>query len=209
MIALEQSLEFQIHSKNTIRLGIISDTHVPDRAGALHPAVLPHFQQHQVDYIVHAGDVCSMSVIRALETVAPVVHVSGNRDFLMRKKKNLVLYFMVNGVMVGVTHGHGDLLSYLWDKLPYLLEGYQFQRYRKKLDKIVHDAQVIIFGHTHTSENRWQNGKLYFNSGSAFDRGKDRRGPSIGLIDIDAEGRVEASIIPLKYLRWVKGKWES
>lgn len=199
---------YQIDSKKTIRLGVISDTHVPDRVGELHPDVLRIFRKNKVDRIVHAGDASSLQVIKSLETIAPVFHVSGNRDFLMRKEKNLVLFLTINKIKIGITHGHGGFLPYFLDKLPYLLEGYKFQRYQKKLDRIANNVKVVIFGHTHTSENRWVNGKLYFNSGSAYDRGKDRSGPSLGLITIDPMGEVESSIIPLEYMSWSNGKWK-
>ncbi|MAT41729.1 MAG: hypothetical protein CL609_05265 [Anaerolineaceae bacterium] len=199
---------FQNDSKKTIRLGVISDTHVPDRVGELHPDVLRIFVENHVDQIVHAGDASSMQVIRSLESVAPVIHVSGNRDFLMRKENQLVLYLTINGVKFGVTHGHGGFLPYFLDKFPYMLEGYKFERYQKKLDKIVGDVNVVIFGHTHTSENRWVNGRLFFNSGSAYDRGKDRRGPSVGLITVDPQGQVKSSIISLEFMKWGNGKWE-
>ncbi len=86
---------FQIESKKTIRLGVISDTHVPDRVGDLHPDVLRSFVENNVDQIVHAGDASSLQVIKSLKSVAPVIHVSGNRDFLMCKEKNLVLYLTI------------------------------------------------------------------------------------------------------------------
>jgi predicted phosphodiesterase len=137
-----------------------------------------------------------------------VIHVTGNRDFLMRKANQLVLYLTINGVKFGITHGHGGFLPYFLDKLPYMIEGYKFERYQKKLDKMVRDVNVVIFGHTHTSENRWVNGRLYFNSGSAYDRGKDRQGPSVGLITVNPQGKVESSIIALEFMHWSNGKWK-
>jgi putative phosphoesterase len=54
-------------------VGVLSDTH-----GQLYPQVAKLLEG--VDYIVHAGDVGSPEVLRALRLVAPVVAVRGNVD---------------------------------------------------------------------------------------------------------------------------------
>lgn len=54
-------------------LGIVSDTH-----GYLHPALLDVL--NGVDRILHAGDIGDLSIVDALEAVAPVTAVFGNVD---------------------------------------------------------------------------------------------------------------------------------
>ncbi|WP_022836360.1 metallophosphoesterase family protein [Salisaeta longa] len=54
-------------------LGIVSDTH-----GYLHPALLDDLAG--VDHIFHAGDIGDLSILDALETIAPVTAVFGNVD---------------------------------------------------------------------------------------------------------------------------------
>jgi uncharacterized protein len=56
-----------------IVVGVISDTH-----GYLYPRVAQLLEG--VDRIVHAGDVGSAEVLRALRSIAPVVAVRGNCD---------------------------------------------------------------------------------------------------------------------------------
>jgi len=63
-----------------MRVGIISDTHVYDRAGGLPAKVLEVFRSSGVELILHAGDLTSMDVVDALEEVAEVVAVQGNMD---------------------------------------------------------------------------------------------------------------------------------
>ena len=46
-------------------IGLISDTHIPDRARELPKNVISAFQN--VDLILHAGDLTSMEVIDELE----------------------------------------------------------------------------------------------------------------------------------------------
>jgi hypothetical protein len=61
-----------------VRIGVLADTHIPDRAKELHPDIIPIFQQHEVDRIIHAGDICVPSVLEQLTKVAPVDAVRGN-----------------------------------------------------------------------------------------------------------------------------------
>lgn len=201
-----------IHSKNgpnpnTMRVGIISDTHVPDRVGSLHPDVLPTFDQMKVDHIIHTGDLSTMRVISALQSIAPVSYVKGNRDWFNNRDHELVKFVTFNRVTIAISHGHGGFFPYIWDKIPYYLIGYRFERFVKRLNRLSRDARVIIFGHSHQVENRWVEDKLYFNSGSAYDPGNDGTGPTLGLIEIENNSNIKGRILPLRKGVWKKGKW--
>ena len=52
-------------------IGLISDTHIPDRARQIPQKVLTSFKD--VDLIIHAGDLTTQSVIDELEEYAPVM----------------------------------------------------------------------------------------------------------------------------------------
>ena len=54
-------------------LGVIADTHVPDRRPDLDPQILPIFLQAKVQTILHAGDVSSQKVLDQLSQIAPVL----------------------------------------------------------------------------------------------------------------------------------------
>ncbi len=56
-----------------MRIGVVADTH-----GLLRPEALRRLRG--VDRIVHAGDIGSPDVLRALAAVAPVTAVRGNND---------------------------------------------------------------------------------------------------------------------------------
>jgi uncharacterized protein len=60
------------------RLGLIADTHMPDRLPALPETVFQIFAG--VDLILHAGDVGELRVLDALSACAPVVAVHGNDE---------------------------------------------------------------------------------------------------------------------------------
>jgi putative phosphoesterase len=60
------------------RLGLISDTHMPERCPALPPAVFTALAG--VDLVLHSGDVGELWVLDELSRIAPVVAVHGNDD---------------------------------------------------------------------------------------------------------------------------------
>ena len=62
-----------------MRIGLISDTHIPVAAKELWPQVYEAFRG--VDLIMHGGDLMVTDVIDWLEEVAPVMAVSGNGDY--------------------------------------------------------------------------------------------------------------------------------
>jgi putative phosphoesterase len=60
------------------RIGLISDTHMPQRRRVLPPAVFDLF--NGADLILHAGDVGELWVLDQLSEIAPVIAVHGNDD---------------------------------------------------------------------------------------------------------------------------------
>ena len=196
-----------VFDKEVVIVGVVSDTHVPDRVGTLHPDIVPTFQQHNVDLIIHAGDISTYDVIMVLEKIAPVLAVRGNRDFWLLRKLSSQETIIINGVRIFITHGQGSFLSYVLDKIPNFIFGYRFDRFFRKLSTKSNQFDLVIYGHSHRAENKWIDGKLYFNPGSASDSGVDKVGPSIGLIKIWNAGKIEASIIRMENLKIKRGKW--
>jgi uncharacterized protein len=120
------------------RVGVLSDTH-----GLLRPEVLKQLQGS--DFIIHAGDIGSETIIPELEKIATVYAVRGNVDNAAWAYK----FPLTNAIQIGETfiyiyHGHLDL-----DIAP---------------DK---NFQVIISGHTHVPLLEKRNDVLYLNPGSA------------------------------------------
>ena len=154
-------------------LGVLSDTH----SLLLPPKLLEGLKQ--TDLIVHAGDVCDASVLAVLKKIRPVKAVQGNMDEpALKKKLPLKELFEVEGVKVGVYHGHGparDALSNVKEQF--------------KHDQV----DVVIFGHSHQPLNEKVGTVLYFNPGSPNDA---VRAPyfSYGKIEIKG-GKINAQII--------------
>ena len=100
-------------------LGVIADTHIPDRTRHLNPAILPIFQDAGVDAILHAGDISSPDVLQILQEVAPVYAVKGNRDWLLLRHLPHSQVRAFDGVNLVLEHGHGVWQNYVVDKFHY------------------------------------------------------------------------------------------
>jgi predicted phosphodiesterase len=73
----------ELHADRSIVIGVVADTHVPDRVNALHPDLLQELATREVDYIFHAGDCSTSCVLDELRAIAPVFAVAGNRDWFL------------------------------------------------------------------------------------------------------------------------------
>lgn len=141
-------------------VGLVSDTH-----GQVRAAMIAAMRGAQL--IVHAGDVGGAEVLRALQTVAPVVAVSGNvdgRDDPMLPRER--------SVPVGVLTlhvSHGDELGS--PKPEALLARYA--------------ADIVVYGHTHRPlEFRGPDGRLVVNPGAAGPR-RFNLLPSVARLTVD------------------------
>jgi putative phosphoesterase len=178
-------------------IGVIADTHIPDRASHLHPKVLTTLQEASVAAILHAGDICSSKVLDQLEVIAPVYAVQGNRDVWRLSHLPLNLSLEFEGVKIGMTHGHGGLANYLSQKLSYFIAGYQVAKFQDGLRRAFPQAQVVVFGHTHRSENTWSHGVLFFNPGPASQFRWGKEPSSLGLLHLQDGEVLKSEIIPL------------
>ncbi len=191
-----------------LTIGVVADTHVPDRINALHPALLASLKAAGVERILHAGDACTNRVPAELAQVAPVSLVRGNRDWTMTPLPPDSLSLDLFGNRLVLAHGHGSFFTYWYDKFQYIRHGYVFERYQRRLLRGWPQANVFVFGHTHHAEIRWIDGRLYFNPGSAsFGLASIQAPMSFGLLRAYPDGRIEAEICPLDGWRPVQGRW--
>jgi len=131
-----------------VRIGVVADTHAPRYSL---PSIL-HRAFARVDLIVHAGDLCTESVLDELGATAPVSAVAGNmdaRDLAMRLPEHLKLTFGDRAVVL--IHGHQA--------------GTALQAARREARRLS-PGDCVIFGHSHQAYNRSENGVLLFNPGS-------------------------------------------
>lgn len=94
-------------------IGLISDTHIPERANKLPNIIFDIFKD--VDMILHAGDMVSIGVKEELEEIAPVQCVQGNMDRVYGLKFPKSLVLDMGNYKLGVIHGEvypkGDTLQ--------------------------------------------------------------------------------------------------
>lgn len=191
-----------------ITAGVIADTHIPDRVNHLHPDVIQHFKNRKVDVIFHAGDICSMRILQELETIAPVIAVAGNRDFLIRPKLPKTRTMQIGGVCIALMHGHGSFQKYIFEKIRFFLRGYRFESFIPVVTHVPITTQLVIFGHSHVAVNLIRDGLHFFNPGSASTSLKSDS-CSIGFLRIFSDGCYEVEHVLLQGWRIKNRKWIS
>ena len=164
-------------------LGIIADTHIPQRIMALPPRVFEVFRG--VDYILHAGDINSRHVLDQLADIAPVEAVAGNAD-LFRHGLPLTRVIEVEGRHIGLVHGHGGWRRYLLSKVRDQF-GYNEEHYLKIVCQSFGPVDAIVFGHTHHFYHAERSGVLLLNPGPIAPDFYNTRGPQVGLLHVSAQ----------------------
>lgn len=162
-----------------MRIGVISDTHIPDRAKDIPEQILEDFKN--VDMVIHAGDFVDLSVLDKLKTVCRDVRaVWGNMDQNeIRKKLPEKEIIKIANYKIGIIHGYGHP-----NNLIELTAGVF------KDDGV----NLIIFGHSHSPVNEKKGDILYFNPGSPTDKIFSPYN-SYGIIEIS--DKIEARIIKI------------
>ncbi|MFP4396078.1 MAG: metallophosphoesterase family protein [Anaerolineales bacterium] len=162
-----------------MRIGLLSDTHVPYRAPEISPAVLAALRG--VDLILHAGDVDEPWALDPLRELAPVHAVRGNLHLLDGSGGGRSLPESITvdagGHRIAVTHGHqlGPLITGLW-KARSAWRGLRgrgnFPAYTEAIVQSLlrrfPQADVIVFGHTHIFYTTRRDGVLVVNPGAAM-----------------------------------------
>ena len=134
-------------------IGVISDTHIPDRMDAIPEEALDIFRENEVELILHAGDLTEMYVLDELKKIAPVVAVHGN--MCSPEVKELLPEYTtveINGIVIGITHGSGSPVGYK-DRMLY---------YAKEKG-----VKVLVSGHTHDPYIWKKEGIILINPGAA------------------------------------------
>ena len=147
-----------------MRIGVVSDTHVTSFA-QLPDTILTVLAE--VDLIIHAGDFVTKDVLDGLRQLGEVKAVRGNMDSEELKrtlpKKELLV---IEGRRIGIIHGWGS---------PYGIDD--------RVGGMFEDVDIIVYGHSHYSQNEVKKGILFFNPGQARN--------SFGILTVGKEVRGE------------------
>lgn len=182
-----------------MRIGLISDTHIPVAAKELWPQVYEAFRG--VDLIMHGGDLLTTEVLDWLEEVAPVMAVQGNGDYRGWERSiapDDARLSEAKVLSVELPHGRQLRIGLIHDlQLPdapplRTIEG-QMRHYFGGA------VNVIVRGSTHRAEVMTVKGVLIVNPGSpTFPDHQSTRLGTVGFLDIDeASGRVKPSLLQL------------
>jgi putative phosphoesterase len=149
-----------------VLVAVIADTHLPRGGRRLPEACLERLAA--ADLILHAGDVVEASVLRELETLAPLQAVHGNIDEPALKQllpeERIV---EVERVRIGMVHIPGPVAG-------------RAQRLVARFPA----CGAVVYGHTHIPEVSLHEGAWILNPGSPTER---RRAPTRTMLVLRIE----------------------
>ncbi len=173
----------------TVRIGLISDTHAPERLAKLPDTVFDTLRG--VDVIFHAGDVGELWVIDQLSQIAPIFAVHGNDDTPESQRElPYQQVIAINGQRMLLTHAHyperwAEMASRrddAWDD--------KLQRWSNRAKRA--GATIMIYGHTHVPMVKHHDGVLLINPGALASGNYISRQAvqSVAILDTGDEVRV-------------------
>jgi uncharacterized protein len=154
-------------ARNSISIGVISDTH-----GLLRPEAIAALQA--ADRILHAGDLGDREILDRLAEIAPVTAIRGNIDSdVWARKLPQTEVVEVGGISIYMLHDISKL----------------------DLKPDAAGFKVVIYGHSHVPRQETKNGVLFFNPGSAGPR-RFKLPVTVGRITISKK-QVRAEIVQI------------
>jgi putative phosphoesterase len=149
-----------------MRIAVLADTHV-NTLEHLPKKIIDAIST--VDLIIHAGDFTDVQVLKELKRLREVKAVQGNMDSMELKTVLPVKEIVeIGNKRIGITHGSGS---------PRGIE----ERVRKMFES--DQIDIIVYGHSHQSQNKVIDDILWFNPGKATD--------SFGILTINGEAKGE------------------
>jgi putative phosphoesterase len=175
-----------------MRIGLVSDTHIPWAQRELPPQVFDTFKG--VDLILHAGDIYSHDVLDQLERVAPVLAALGDDDYPgtdVRVQEKHVLE--IDGHVLWLIHeGPYDPISATFIPLWWKSRITSGDKHKGKPD-------IIVSGHQHRTVVEHTDGLLHISSGSPTLLHYQKGLGTVGILEI-ASGKTDVQIIRLQDL---------
>lgn len=183
---------------DAVRIGLISDTHIPSMGNEPPPQVETAFSG--VDLILHAGDVYTQGCITWLERIAPVraaigPSFAGTGEGAPRVSVPIVVE--AEGHAIGVVHKL-EMLPLGDEVFPGALAHYPAGASiaAELLDIFGRAVEIVVFGYTHEAMIETHQGVLFVNPGSPNMVKQSMRLGTVALLDLTPAGP-EARIIDL------------
>ena len=207
-IVRDQIARDQITSSKSIRIGVVSDTHVPHRVPHLPERLFTLLQGS--DLILHAGDLEDPAILAELGRIAPVHAVRGNlhwqyslgiHDQMLPAQLTLPL----GRHTLWMTHGHINFGYSVLDKFAHMSGKPRLDLVNKMIVARLmrlkpKEADIVVFGHSHSpyavqhaSARAGDRGALYFNPGSTMGAGSPTiivEPPSLGFLTLAGDGTI-------------------
>ena len=178
------------------RIGLVSDTHMPDRCDVLPPALFAALRG--VDLLLHAGDVGELWVLDQLSAIAPLIAVHGTDDTADAQRElpyRQVLTFA--GTRLVLTHGHNP-------NRDEEIASRAIDAWGPKLDRWASfatsaGARAVVSGHTHIPMAHEHRGVLLVNPGAIASGGPISRQTrrTVALLFVRDDGALAVTHVDL------------
>lgn len=184
-----------------MKIGLVSDTHIPDSLEGMPAELCDVFRERRVDLILHAGDIDSPRVLDVLGEVAPVLAVrdytdDDQGDIRLRETRRVI---EVEDRKIGLLHdiswpgAHVNAEDGLhFPDLP--ISDVLISKFGQVVD-------IVVFGHTHEELVLVHEGVWFVNPGSVAAPGhRHQLGDlgTIGIMEITTGENISVEILKLQ-----------
>ena len=183
-------LRTEFSDRRSLRVGLVSDTHIPEARAELWPQVFRSFED--VDVILHGGDIHDVVVLDQLAALAPIYSARGNGEDgsagrpVAPDHHRLRYSWLLDlaGVRVGLTH---DL------PIPEYPPRLTVERWKER--RFASGAiDVLVYGDSHVERIDVVGSTLCVNPGSpTYPHNHNTQLGTIGYLEIE-DGLVRASL---------------
>jgi putative phosphoesterase len=179
-----------LSDRSSLRIGLISDTHIPEACPELWPQVFQVFAG--VDLILHGGDIHDLVVLDQLEALAPLYSARGNGEDgsagrpIAEDDPRLRYSWLLDlgGLRVGLTH---DL------PMPEYPPHYTVERWKDRRFG-TQDIDVLVYGDSHVERLDLIGTTMCVNPGSpTYPHNLNTQLGTLGFLEIE-DGTARASL---------------
>ncbi len=158
----------------SIRVAVISDTHIDDRISSFPPGFIAELGGF--DIVIHCGDFTTREALEKLKEFPEFYGVAGNMDEpAVRRSLPETRILEIEGLKIGVIHGWGAPFGFTRRIFSYMREKYPDTKF-----------DIILCGHSHKPTDEIIDGTRILNPGSVAGNIFSKYG-SWGVLEIDGD----------------------